>query len=76
MVRVLTFKILHGATLQGDFNLDVIAAVIKEADPDFVALQEVDHMTERDRMCFYALHQPLCTPNSSGSGRKTNHHHA
>jgi endonuclease/exonuclease/phosphatase family metal-dependent hydrolase len=49
IVRVLTFNILHGATLRGDFNLDVIAAVIKEADPDFVALQEVDYMTERDR---------------------------
>jgi endonuclease/exonuclease/phosphatase family metal-dependent hydrolase len=49
IVRVLTFNILHGATLRGDFNLDVIAAVIKEADPDFVALQEVDYMTARDR---------------------------
>ena len=48
IVRVLTFNILHGATLRGDFNLDVIAAVIKGADPDFVALQEVDYMTERD----------------------------
>jgi endonuclease/exonuclease/phosphatase family metal-dependent hydrolase len=46
-VRILTFNILHGATTKGDFNLDVIAKVIKDADPDFVALQEVDYQTNR-----------------------------
>lgn len=48
IVRVLTFNILHGATLKGDFNLEVIASVIRSANPDFVALQEVDYMTKRD----------------------------
>jgi len=47
IVKVLTFNILHGATTQGDFNLDVIAQVIKDADPDFVAMQEVDFKTNR-----------------------------
>ena len=47
IVRVLSFNILHGATTKGDFNLDVIAQVIKDTKPDFVALQEVDFRTNR-----------------------------
>ncbi len=49
IVKVLTFNILHGATTKGDFNLDRIANVIAGADPDFVALQEVDYKTNRAR---------------------------
>ena len=48
-VRVLTFNILHGATTQGDFDLDKIASVIKDVNPDLVALQEVDFKTNRAR---------------------------
>lgn len=47
IVKVLSFNILHGATTQGDFDLDVIAAVIIKANADFVALQEVDYKTNR-----------------------------
>ena len=47
IIKVLSFNILHGATTIGDFDLDVIARVIKDADPDFVALQEVDFKTNR-----------------------------
>ena len=47
IVRILSFNILHGATTKGDFDLDVIARVINEANPDFVALQEVDFKTNR-----------------------------
>ncbi len=47
IVRVLTFNILHGATTKGDFDLDLIAGVIKSAKPDLVALQEVDCKTNR-----------------------------
>lgn len=47
IVSVLSFNILHGATTKGDFNLDVIAQVILDANPDFVALQEVDFKTNR-----------------------------
>lgn len=46
-VRILTFNILHGATTQGNFDLDKLAAVIKEADADIVAMQEVDFKTKR-----------------------------
>ncbi|MET2985140.1 endonuclease/exonuclease/phosphatase family protein [Aureibaculum conchae] len=47
IVRVLSFNILHGANTNGEFNLDVIANAIIEANPDFVALQEVDNKTNR-----------------------------
>ncbi|MFO7656722.1 MAG: endonuclease/exonuclease/phosphatase family protein [Bacteroidales bacterium] len=47
ILRVLTFNIYHGATMNGDFNLDYIASVIRDADPDLVALQEVDYLTRR-----------------------------
>lgn len=47
VVKVLSFNILHRATSKGDFNLDVIAKVIVDANPDFVALQEVDYQTNR-----------------------------
>ena len=47
IVKVLSFNILHGATTRHDFNLDLIAQVIINAEPDFVALQEVDYKTNR-----------------------------
>lgn len=46
-IRVLTFNILHGATTRGDFDLERIAEVIRNASPDLVALQEVDYKTRR-----------------------------
>jgi hypothetical protein len=46
-LKILTFNILHGATTNGDFDLDAIAKVIISADPDLVALQEVDYKTNR-----------------------------
>ncbi len=46
-IRVLTFNILHGATTEGNMNLDTIAAVINKTNPDLVALQEVDFKTKR-----------------------------
>jgi endonuclease/exonuclease/phosphatase family metal-dependent hydrolase len=48
-LKILTFNILHGATTNGDFDLDAIAKVIISADPDLVALQEVDYKTNRAR---------------------------
>ena len=47
IVKVLSFNILHGATTNGDFDLDAIAKVILDVDPDFVSLQEVDFKTKR-----------------------------
>ncbi|MBL7648689.1 MAG: endonuclease/exonuclease/phosphatase family protein [Candidatus Hydrogenedentes bacterium] len=46
-IKVLTFNILHGATMKKDGNLDVVAQVILDLDPDLVALQEVDVRTGR-----------------------------
>lgn len=47
IVRVLTFNVYHGETMKGDFDLDLIAKVIKSVNPDLVALQEVDFFTNR-----------------------------
>jgi endonuclease/exonuclease/phosphatase family metal-dependent hydrolase len=47
VVRVLSFNIYHGETMRGDFDLDLIAGVIRQVDPDLVALQEVDFQTNR-----------------------------
>jgi len=47
IVRVLSFNILHGATVNNDFDLDKIAKVINSVKPDLVALQEVDFLTNR-----------------------------
>jgi endonuclease/exonuclease/phosphatase family metal-dependent hydrolase len=49
VVRVLSFNILHGATTRGDFDLDILAKVIKKTNPDFVAMQEVDFKTNRSK---------------------------
>ncbi len=46
-VKIMTFNIYHGATTRGDYDLDAIARVIADADPDLVALQEVDFRTNR-----------------------------
>ncbi|WP_339704893.1 endonuclease/exonuclease/phosphatase family protein [uncultured Kriegella sp.] len=46
-LRVMSFNILHGATVKNDFNLDTIAGVINSYSPDLVALQEVDFKTNR-----------------------------
>jgi len=51
VVRILTINILHGATTQGNFDLDKIAAVIQQTNPDLVALQEVDFKTNRAKNC-------------------------
>jgi endonuclease/exonuclease/phosphatase family metal-dependent hydrolase len=47
-LTVLTFNIHHGVGVDGRLDLDRIAAVIRNARPDVVALQEVDrHFHER-----------------------------
>lgn len=47
IIRVLSYNILHGATTTGQHDLNKVAQVIKEIDPDLVALQEVDFRTNR-----------------------------
>lgn len=54
-LKIMTYNILHGATVKGDFNLDTIAAVIRQSDPDLVALQEVDFKTGRVNQMDLAL---------------------
>jgi endonuclease/exonuclease/phosphatase family metal-dependent hydrolase len=46
-IRVLTYNIHHGEGTDGKLDLSRIAEVIKAADPDLVALQEVDSRTQR-----------------------------
>ncbi len=46
-VTIMTFNIYHGATMNGNYDLDIIAQIIRAADPDLVALQEVDYHTNR-----------------------------
>ena len=48
-LRIMSFNILHGATVKNDFNLDTLAGIIKSYNPDLVALQEVDFKTKRAR---------------------------
>jgi len=47
IIKILSFNIYHGETMKGNFDLDVIAKVIIDANPDFVALQEVDFKTDQ-----------------------------
>jgi len=47
VVRVLSFNIFHGETMKGDFDLEQIARVIRQVEPDLVAMQEVDLYTGR-----------------------------
>lgn len=46
-VRVLCYNIHHGEGTDGKVDLPRVARVIKAADPDLVALQEVDDKTKR-----------------------------
>lgn len=51
VVRVLTFNIYHGETVNAEkqFDLDLLAKVINDEHPDLVTLQEVDYKTNRAR---------------------------
>ncbi|MDT0553157.1 endonuclease/exonuclease/phosphatase family protein [Urechidicola vernalis] len=51
IVRVLSYNIYHGETVGADekFDLDLLAKVINDVQPDLVALQEVDNKTKRAR---------------------------
>jgi endonuclease/exonuclease/phosphatase family metal-dependent hydrolase len=46
-IRVMTYNIHHGEGADGRFDLGRVASVMKRADPDLVALQEVDVGTAR-----------------------------
>ncbi len=46
-LRVMAYNIRHGEGMDGLVDLERIARVIVEADPDLVALQEIDNRTGR-----------------------------
>jgi endonuclease/exonuclease/phosphatase family metal-dependent hydrolase len=46
-LRVLTYNIHHGEGTDRKFDLERIAKIIKAAEPDVVALQEIDRKTRR-----------------------------
>ncbi len=48
-IRVLSYNIRHGLGMDGKFDLDRQARVIRRAGPDLAALQEVDQGTRRSR---------------------------
>lgn len=46
-IRVLTYNLHHGEGVDGKLDLERIARVIRDAQPDIVALQELDRSTNR-----------------------------
>ena len=46
-LRILSYNIHHGEGIDGQFDLPRLARVISQANPDLVALQEVDQRTRR-----------------------------
>ncbi|WP_422348437.1 endonuclease/exonuclease/phosphatase family protein [Flagellimonas sp.] len=48
-VKVLSFNVFGGRTTKGDLNFEVVAKVIRDVNPDLVALQEVDYNVNRSR---------------------------
>jgi endonuclease/exonuclease/phosphatase family metal-dependent hydrolase len=46
-LRILTYNIFHGETTAGTIDMDLFGNIIKEQNPDLVALQEVDKKTTR-----------------------------
>jgi endonuclease/exonuclease/phosphatase family metal-dependent hydrolase len=46
-LRVMSYNIRHGAGLDGEIDLARVAEVIRAADVDLVALQEMDHVATR-----------------------------
>ncbi|MDO5981377.1 endonuclease/exonuclease/phosphatase family protein [Flavivirga spongiicola] len=49
IVKVLSYNIYGGRTTKLDYNLEAVAKVIKDTDPDFVAMQEVDYKVNRSK---------------------------
>ncbi len=46
-LKLMTFNIYHGETLDGEINTEIFAEIIKRENPDVVGLQEVDFYTNR-----------------------------
>ncbi|TKG94359.1 hypothetical protein EYV94_13845 [Puteibacter caeruleilacunae] len=48
-IRIMTFNLYHCENMDGSYDLDHIAQIIADFDPDVVALQEVDNKTTRSK---------------------------
>ncbi|MGE4282437.1 MAG: endonuclease/exonuclease/phosphatase family protein [Clostridia bacterium] len=49
-IKLMTYNIRHGVGIDNHYDLDRVIQVIKEADPDIVSLNEIDHMIPRTFM--------------------------
>lgn len=60
-IKVMTYNIFHGETngAPGKSNLHQVAELINQHQPDFVALQEVDSMTNRSASLNNGIRQDL-----------------
>jgi endonuclease/exonuclease/phosphatase family metal-dependent hydrolase len=70
-LRVLTYNIHHSEGRDGAFNLERIAAVIREANPDIVALQELDQGNTRSGVNVFQLDQLATLTGMQGHFGKT-----
>ncbi len=68
-IKVLSFNVLGGRTTKGDFNIDAVAKVIQDLDPDLVALQEVDYKVNRSHKVDLATELGYRTKMASLFGR-------
>lgn len=46
-IRVMTYNMHHGVGMDGEYDLSRIVSVIREQEPHFVCLNEVDYKTKR-----------------------------
>jgi endonuclease/exonuclease/phosphatase family metal-dependent hydrolase len=73
-LRILTYNIHHGAGRDGVYNLQRIADVINAANPDLVALQEVDQGTTRNPARHMQLNELATRTGMTGFFGKTLNH--
>jgi endonuclease/exonuclease/phosphatase family metal-dependent hydrolase len=70
-LRILTYNIHHGAGRDGVYNLQRIADVINAANPDLVALQEVEQNTTRYAARHFQLDELAARTGMTGIFGKT-----
>lgn len=80
-LRVMSYNIHYGAGMDGEYNLDRIASVIRESKADVIGLQEVDvHWGSRsrfenairilaDKLHMHAVHAPIYRLDPLESGQ-------
>ncbi len=73
-LRVMSYNIHHGAGGDGEINLERIAEVIRSADIDIVALQEVDVKTRRSHGVDQLAELARLTKMEGRFGKAMNYH--